>query len=354
MEHDAITEAFVKLGVFLKHYVQSKSGEPKNKVPENPWAARFDQAVSRAGQENGWFTEEQVRFAFGQWSRELTAEKLLGWRSSYTLAVGEPKTIAIVMAGNIPLVGLHDLLSVLLTGNKVLVKLSNNDKVLLPLFTSFLEQQNEALVGRVTFTQEKLSHFHAVIATGSNNTARYFEYYFKDKPHLIRKNRNSVAVLTGTETPEELQALGEDIFRYYGLGCRSVSKLFVPKGYDFEPFFKAMFGHRDIIHHHKYANNYDYNKAVYLMSGFKILDNGFLVLKEETAHASPIAALFYETYASRDALRKRLDEDSALLQCVVGHAPTDKPVAFGRTQWPALTDYADGVDTVQFLLNGLA
>ncbi|HAI42245.1 MAG TPA: acyl-CoA reductase, partial [Maribacter sp.] len=180
---------------------------------------------------------------------------------------------------------------------------------------------------------------------------RYFEYYFGKKPNIIRKNRNSVAVLSGKESQEELTALGEDIFRYFGLGCRSVSKIYLPKEYNIDTFFKAMFPYNSIINHHKYANNYDYNKAVYLMSEFKLLDNGFLILKEEESFGSPIASLFYEYYEDVSTLKEKLKDNKENLQCIVSSGFVEDEISFGNTQKPMLNDYADGIDTIAFLLN---
>jgi len=310
----------------------------------------FAEAITLAKHHNGWFTKDNIHYALAGWGELLTKENLSNWLSPYDLNKNQPKTVAIIMAGNIPLVGFHDFLSVLLTGNKVLAKLSTNDKVLLPLITKYLIEVEPILKDRIVFTEERLENFDAVIATGSNNTARYFEHYFAKKPHIIRRNRNSVSVLTGTETPEELTALGEDIFRYYGLGCRSVSKLFVPVGYDFDQFFKAIYDYSPIVQQAKYANNYDYNKAVYLMSEFKILDNGFLMLKEDDSYASPIASIFYETYDSSEELKEKLKAEAEKIQCVVARNFIENEVLFGTTQKPHLNDYADDVDTVDFLL----
>jgi hypothetical protein len=247
------------------------------------------------------------------------------------------------MAGNIPLVGFHDFLSVLISGNKVLIKQSSNDNRFLPLIAKYLEHVEPQFKGLIQFTEERLSDFDATIATGSNNTARYFEAYFGKYPNIIRKNRNSIAVLTGNETHEELNQLGEDIFRYFGLGCRSVSKLFVPENYDFDNLFKAIYDYKDLINYIKYRNNYDYNKAVYLMSEFKLLDNGFLMLKEDPSYASPIATLFYEDYEDLDSLKEKLQNDREHIQCIVSNV-IDNAVQFGKTQHPLLTDYADCVD----------
>jgi hypothetical protein len=254
------------------------------------------------------------------------------------------------MAGNIPLVGFHDFLCALICNHNITVKQSSNDKHLLPFLMHYLIKLVPELKNTVAFLEGNLQGFDAVIATGSDNTARYFEYYFKDKPSIIRKNRNSLAILTGNESKEDLLQLSNDIFQYYGLGCRSVSKLFVPKNYNFEAFFKAIYHWHPIIEGAKYANNYDYNKAVYLMSEFEILENGFLMIKEDSSYASPIASLFYEHYNSLDDLFKKLEIDSDKIQCIVSKQLSDQHLLFGSTQTPKLDDYADGIDTVDFLL----
>ncbi|MFH6603739.1 acyl-CoA reductase [Maribacter algicola] len=335
--------AFAKLGQFLRDFIN-------NTPKETEWSNKLQDAIILAGHKNGWFTEENIKYTLGQWSELLTEDRLNEWFSKYDVEKNKLKKVALIMAGNIPLVGFHDFLAVLLTGNSVLIKLSSNDSVLLPFLSEYLIEVEPSIRNRIEFKKDQLKDFDVVIATGSNNTARYFEYYFGKVPNIIRKNRNSVAVLTGEESMEQLEALGEDIFRYYGLGCRSVSKLFVPQGYDFDPFFKAIYTYRDIIELKKYANNYDYNKAVYLMSEFKILDNGFLILKKDKSYASPIASSFYEEYASLSGLKQRLESDAQKIQCIVGAGIDDNEIAFGHTQRPRLTDYADGIDTVEFLL----
>ncbi|HJP63913.1 MAG TPA: hypothetical protein VJ844_10740, partial [Mucilaginibacter sp.] len=199
---------------------------------------------------------------------------------------------------------------------------------------------------------ERLTNFDAIIATGSNNTSRYFDYYFSKVPNIIRKNRNSVAVLTGTETTQQLFELGHDIFDYFGLGCRNVSKLFVPAGYDVVPFFEAIEPYKTVITHHKYNNNYDYNKSIYLVNKDKHFDNGFLLLKEDKSMASPLAVLFYEHYDNLDSLQELLRQQTENIQCIVTAAQLNvdnQAVDFGQSQQPALWDYADGVDTMDFL-----
>ncbi|WP_347372638.1 acyl-CoA reductase [Aequorivita sp. Q41] len=329
--------AFTQLGKFLLEINNEKDTE-------------INLVLKRAENENGWFTQENINFALNSWSKALTETNLQHWFSSYSFAESQPKTIAVIMAGNIPLVGFHDFLSVLISGNKILAKLSSNDKTLLPFLASQLIKIEPEFKNYIEFTEGKLENFDAVIATGSNNTARYFEYYFGKYPNIIRKNRNSVAVLTGNETKEELKNLADDIFRYFGLGCRNVSKLYIPEKYDFEPFFKAMFHWKEIIHNHKYINNYDYNKAVYLMDSFPLLDNEFMLLKEDNGFSSPISVVFHESYTSLEAIKQEIEHKSGNIQCVVSKAGIAEEIPFGKAQNPQLWDYADGVDTVDFLL----
>ncbi|MGO1752047.1 MAG: acyl-CoA reductase [Psychroflexus sp.] len=307
----------------------------------------YDDIILKSKQHNAWFTIKNMHEAIRSWADALSEENINIWLKPYDLNNVNKKKVAIISAGNVPLVGFHDCLSVFMTGHDLILKYSSKDQFLTPYFLKFL-QNTGAFDSKLEMTDKQISDFDAVIATGSNNTSRYFEYYFKNKPNIIRKNRNSVAVLSGNETDDELKNLGNDIFQYFGLGCRNVSKVFVPRGYDFSKFFEAIYGFGDLIHHHKYANNYDYNKAVYLMSEIKLFDNNFLVLKEDQSYSSPIACLFYEYYEDLNQIEKKLNIDRELLQCKVGHLDfTD--VSFGKTQSPQLWDYADDVDTILFL-----
>jgi len=341
---------FVELGKFLSQFSENNTLQNPAVLHNETFFDAFVDLIKLSQSHNGWYTPENVYFSIHSWAEALTEGNLNQWLSSYTIPIQEPKNVALILAGNIPLVGFHDFLSVLITGNNVLVKTSSNDQHLLPFLAKYIIAVNPEVANIITFVDGKLENFDAVIATGSNNTARYFEYYFKDKPSIIRKSRNSVAVLTGNETKEQLTALGEDIFRYFGLGCRNVSKLFVPKGYSFVPFFEAIFAYQDVIHYEKYANNYDYNKAVFLMSNFKLLDNGFLTLKEDHSHASPISSVFYEFYDDINELKMRLQSEDELLQCIVADETIENSVAFGQTQNPRLWNYADNTDTISFLL----
>ncbi|MHA7844564.1 MAG: acyl-CoA reductase [Winogradskyella sp.] len=342
--------AFSKLGQFLSQFGTTSIQKDATVIANDLFFDGFKHQIKLAKEHNGWFTEANVFFSVESWANALTSTNINQWVSTYNFNNTEPKTVGIIMAGNIPLVGFHDFLSVLISGHKVLVKQSSNDKHLLPYLAKYLEVVEPGFKGKITFTQDKLETFDAVIATGSNNTARYFEYYFKNKPSIIRKNRNSVAILNGNESQDQLEALSDDIFRYYGLGCRNVSKLFVPKDYNFDAFFKAVYKWHPVIHEAKYANNYDYNKAVYLMSEFDMLENGFLMIKEDESYASPIATVFYEYYDTAANLKDKLQQDSDKIQCIVSNGFSENEVAFGHTQKPELWDYADDVDTVDFLL----
>ena len=342
--------AFVKLGDFLRSFTKTlpdNSGSPDKR---NDWYLKFENAISLAGHKNGWFTKEQVMFAINAWAEQLEDQKLREWLLPYPLENNTHKIVAIIMAGNIPLVGFHDFLTALISGNRVLVKCSSNDKILLPFIANYLIHIEPELASEITISEDSLSEFDVVIATGSNNTARYFAHYFGNKPNIIRKNRNSVATLSGNETKEQLNELGEDIFRYYGLGCRNVSKLYVPHNYSFDNFFEGIATYKGLINQNKYANNYDYNKAVYLMSEFQFLDNGFFLLKEDKGYASPIGTAFYERYKTVEELKIKLAGDSDQIQCIVGGEMFENSIPFGKTQKPDLWDYADGIDTVEFLL----
>ncbi len=343
--------AFTQLGTFLEQFT-TKGIKKIDGIPHNDlFFDAFKMQVERAYQFNGWFTVENVLFACQGWHECLKNDKLQNFTKEIENLEIESKKVAIVMAGNIPLVGFHDFLCVLLSGHTAIIKQSSNDKHLLPILAKYLQYVNDDFKNKIIFCDEKLEDFDAVIATGSDNTARYFDYYFGKHPSIIRKNRNSVAILTGNETEEDLSKLSNDIFTYFGLGCRSVSKIFVPENYNFDAFFNAVFKHKDIINNAKYANNYDYNKAVYLMSLFDLLENGFLMIKEDESYSSPISSLFYEKYSDIENLKIKIKTDSEKIQCVVANGFCENEIKFGETQKPNLSDFADGVNTLTFLSN---
>lgn len=334
MTRDERKAAFLELGKQLKAL-------PNDQLQE--WQAR-------ARNENPWFTPESVASALEGIAAMLAEQPLNQWLAGYEITEHPPQPIGVVMAGNIPAVGFHDFLCVLLSGHNLLAKLSSQDTVLLKAIASLLMGIEPRFGEQIQFV-ERLNQANAIIATGSDNSARYFQYYFGKKPNIIRQNRTSCALLTGQETREELLELGQDIFQYFGLGCRNVAKLYVPQNYNFTEFFESIEPLKEVGNHYKYANNYDYQKAVVLVNQIPHLDNGFLLLTENEALVSPMAVVYYETYATRDELEQKVQANQQKLQCIVskeGWYPGSIP--FGTTQCPGVWDYADGVDTMKFLL----
>ena len=346
-----IKNNFVELGKFLSQFSLDNNQQNEQVKYNDLFFNSFVDLIALSQSHNNWFTPENVHFSISSWSDALTENNLNQWLSAYNFIEKEPKNVGLILAGNIPLVGFHDFLSVLISGNNVLVKTSSKDDYLIKFLAKYLISLDNRFNEKITFVEDKLENYDAVIATGSNNTSRYFEYYFKNKPSIIRKSRNSVAVLTGNETSEEMILLSEDVFRYFGLGCRNVSKIFVPKNYNFDAFFNGMYAQKDVIYYEKYANNYDYNKAVFLMSNFQLLDNEFLTIKEDISHASPISSVFYEYYEDVNEVKARIQQDAEMIQCVVSNGIIENSVYFGNTQKPNLWDYADNVDTLDFLNN---
>lgn len=310
----------------------------------------FENFVGQVENNNNWFTADNTRQAINGISEFLYQEKLTKWIEPYHLNdTINPRAVGLMMAGNIPAVGFHDLLCVLITGHTACVKLSSSDQVLIKWLVAQLIQVEPRFKSRVVF-EEMLKAKDAYIATGSDNSSRYFDYYFGKYPHIIRKNRTSVGVINGSESHEDFKKLGLDVFQYFGLGCRNVSKLFVPNEESLRSFLDAIEGYHFIASHHKYLNNYDYNKSIYLVNKEPHLDNGFLLLKESTELVSPIAVLFYEIYTDQSELENKLLALAEKIQCVVSKdGAFTGSFDFGRAQCPALDDYADRVDTIAFL-----
>lgn len=333
--------AFAHLGGYLDKTLKDSDHSQKD----------LDSVLQRAERINPWFTKEYQLMALNAIAQMLKSDVLLHWTENY-LINDKTGSVGLIMAGNIPAVGFHDLLTVLIAGRKAIVKPSSTDSVLMEFLAAKLTEFEPRLKDYIEFV-DKLLKPEAVIATGSDNSAMYFEHYFKNIPHIIRRNRNSVAILSGGESKEELSFLGKDIFTYFGLGCRNVSKLMVPEGYDFRNFFEAIQQYGDkLMQHTKYMNNYDYYRAIFLMEQKPFLTNNFLHLVEDAKIASPVSTLHYQFYHSNDDLRQSLTFNLEKIQCIVSHKPLlGGEVAFGRSQYPAVTDYADGVDTLEFLLS---
>ena len=305
----------------------------------------WQETKHRASLINPWFTTEFIDIAVGNLAKHyLDKQKLENWTSSYKIETVDPKKIGIVMAGNIPLVGFHDFLCVFISGHKAIIKPSSKDEVLIKHLAQKLIEWNKGL-NETIFFQEMLKDCDAYIATGSNNSARYFEYYFKKYPHIIRRNRTSVAILDNNETTIELEKLADDVHLYFGMGCRNVTKIFVPKDYEFIPLLTAFKKYDHFKDHHKYRNNYDYNLALHILNGKFYMANESIILLENPSIFSPISQLNYEFYTDKNTIAESLRTMDDL-QCAVGH----DYIPFGQAQLPSLTDYADGIDTINFLI----
>jgi len=332
-------EAFAELGNQLRN-----SLEQSDKDSNSTLSALINSQQYR----NPWFTPDNVTAAVKAIANELTPDILAKWTGLYPEieSIRSPYNVAVIMAGNIPLVGFHDFLCVLMTGNHLLAKTSSRDSELIVHISEILCSINPGFRDMIRFTDGKLTGFDAVIATGSNNTSRYFEYYFGKYPNIIRKNRTSVAILDRNESDQDLKDLGTDIFSFFGLGCRNVSKLYIPEDYDLKNLINQWDGFSGVINNNKYANNYDFNKAVYLVNKDRFLDSGYMLLKEEKGLSSPVAVLYYECYRSYDTAILSIDLMKDRIQCIV----SGKHTRFGKAQQPHLWDYSDGIDTIEFLL----
>ncbi|MCP2038322.1 acyl-CoA reductase [Chryseobacterium sp. HSC-36S06] len=330
-----------ELSLYIKNF-SDKKAENYNADDE-----RFSALLRKSEIENPWFTIENQKFALKQWADLLTPENIGNWLSTYKTPINS-KRVGLILAGNIPMVGFHDVISVVLSNHIPVIKLSSKDKRMLPFL---LEKWNEFSNGTVQYEfAERLENFDAVIATGSNNTARYLEYYFKDSLSIIRKNRTSVAVLKGDETDEELQLLAEDIFRYYGLGCRNVTRLFIPEDFLIDRIFENFLNFKEIINHNKFANNYEYNRAVYLLNQEKFWDNNFVMLKEDEALFSPLSVINFSRYSTLDEVQNFIKTNEENIQAIVAKPELGlESIGLGQAQNPGLDTYADHVDTMRFL-----
>ncbi|WP_449387504.1 acyl-CoA reductase [Chryseobacterium lineare] len=329
----------------LSRYISGFLAKKSEDYNEND--VDFELLIKKSEIENPWFIVENQKFALQQWANLLTEDHINNWLKEYSISKTQ-KRVGLILAGNIPLVGFHDVISVVLSNHIPVIKLSSKDRYMIPFL---LKKWNEFSGGNVKFEfVERLENFDAVIATGSNNTARYLEYYFKNHLHIIRKNRTSVAVLKGDETEEELKLLAEDIFRYFGLGCRNVTRLFIPQDYVIDRIFESFLDFQEIINHNKYANNYEYNRAVYLLNQEKFWDNNFVMMKEDEKLFSPLSVINFSRYSSLDEVTNFITENEENIQCVVAKKELGlDSIDLGEAQNPGLDTYADNVDTMKFL-----
>jgi hypothetical protein len=332
-------KSFAALGEALRGFLDDKSASGNE---------RLNTMIGTQHIHNPWFTPVNVRKAVTSIANELTLENLTSWTDNYPRLneKSSPLRVGLIMAGNIPLVGFHDFLSVLISVNKLIAKTSSKDHELIKFVSDTLCILNPLFADSIEFTEGKLADFDVVIATGSDNSSRYFDYYFGKYPNIIRRNRNSIAIIEGDESDAELENLGTDIFSYFGLGCRNVSKIYCPKDYDLKKMSEHWNNFSEIIANSKYANNYDFSKAVYIVNKEPFHDTGYLLLKEDSRLASPVSVLYYEYYESQDALKQQTDLLKKKIQCIVGK----NDIPFGKAQSPHLWDYADGIDTIEFLL----
>jgi len=342
--------AFVELEKFLNQFLSLNKNNLLDAINEK-FFNNFSDSIQKVQHSNAFFTSQNVLSAIAGINLFLSREHLTEWINKYNIKDDIlPKTVGLILAGNIPLVGFHDVLSVLISGHIAKTKLSSKDDKLLLQIRNILVEIEPRFAERWIIIDGRLTDFAAIIATGSNNSSRYFEYYFGRYPHIIRNNRNAVAVLGGNESDEELGALADDIFMFFGLGCRNVSKIYFPHGYHIESLINAFSKYSHFFHHHKYANNYEYQRTILLLNNIPHFDTGFLLMRESEAIASPIAVLHYETYKNLNLLKERLELQKDAIQCIVSAIP-DFPdaVTLGKAQFPSAWDYADNLDTIQFL-----
>lgn len=344
-KREQLIKVFVEVGKQMKHIAQQDSYEHLSRLVDRNLYDCFNLAIEREKNYNGWFTPDAIRNAINSLANWLTEDELNNWTSPYAFTTS-PKKVGVIMAGNIPFVGFHDFLCIVLSGHKAMLKPSSDDARLWPLLLELIQVFYPSLNEHVSLVPQ-LKDIDAVIATGSDNSARYFEKYFGHLPHIIRKNRTSLAVIKGDETDDELKLLGSDIFTYFGLGCRNVSQLLVKKGFDLDRIFGAIIDYSPIINTHKYANNYDYYKAIFLMNKVKVIENGFLLTQESADLFAPTAVLNIHYYSNEEEVANYLATNEDKIQVIVGTNYTP----FGKAQNPDLTDYADGVDTLRFLEN---
>jgi hypothetical protein len=316
---------------------------------------KLQACIAKTCHDNPWFTPDNIRMMLSAITSEyLHPDKIEKWIAPYKFA-SNPRKVGIIMAGNIPLVGFHDFMSVFISGHIPVIKLSSKDPYLLP----FLIREAQSIAGlseqKIIFVNH-LKDIEAIIATGSDNSSRYFEYYFGHMPHIVRKNRTSIGVIKGNETQTELKSLGRDVFSYFGMGCRSVSALRIPKDYDIDHIFRAWVDYGRVNDHHKYRNNFEYNYSVFILNNEPFLTNNFVMLKEDTALHPPLSVLFFSRYNSENELHQQLESARSQIQCLVSSKPFGhwNHVPFGKAQQPELGDYADNIDTLSFLesLNG--
>ena len=345
-ENEKQKAAIVQLGNILKFILENENWSDYSCGIGEVEFNNFKDKIAEAEKSNPWFTNQMITMCLNNWVSNFNEESLNNWLGRYShLKFTPSKSVLVICAGNLPLVGWHDILCCLVLKHNVKIKLSSNDNILIPAILDLMSLIYPEIHNQVEILDKKPENYDCVIATGSDNTNRYFEYYFGHVPNLLRKNRTSVAILDNQITKEELGLLANDIFYYFGLGCRSVTKVYIPKNFNIDQLFKAFFQFKDLINHNKYMNNYDYNRSIFLLQNQKFLENGFIILKENKNLFSPLSVLNYEFYEDIELLNTNLKSFEDKIQCRVGLGG----IPFGTAQQPNLWDYSDGVDTIKFL-----
>jgi hypothetical protein len=337
--------SLVQFGKFLRSFLDSDSWPGFQSGVDQREFDNFKSSTEKAESNNAWFSRKMIRLSMESWAKNLIEDNIDKWMSKYDVPSSINKNVLIICAGNLPLVGFHDIVCCILLNINTQVKLSKNDNVLIPAILNVLYLFDSELQDRIKICNEKPDNYNYVIATGSNNSNRYFEYYFGKFPHIFRRNRTSIAVVHSEISDDQLKSLSHDMLQYYGLGCRSVTKLYLPEKFSLDRIYNSVFNYKDLINHNKYMNNYDYNRSIFLLGKKLFFDNGFLILKEDKSLFSPISVVNFEYYSSMETLEKELNVLSNEIQCMVGEGG----IPFGTAQKPELWDYADGVDTIDFL-----
>lgn len=337
-------EAFDRLSRVLLSFIKKEN--------QNNFTQIISESLKKAEIKNQFFIPQFVLHRLSAIADLCSIENLNKWTANYNnLEKESSKRVGLVMAGNIPIVGFHDLLSALIAGFNVVVKMSSKDDILPRMIIDILIEIQPKFADKIFIAKDKLENFDLVIATGSSNTTRYFEYYFRKVPSIIRSSRNSLAVLTGNESQEQLDGLADDVLLYFGLGCRNVSKIFLPENYDFNKLFGKFYKYSFFVNYNKYMNNYEYHRAIFIINKINFLENGFLILKEDSSIASPVGVLHYEYFSNIEHVKNFILSNKNLIQTVVASEKLfERHSEFGKSQMPNLWDYDDGIDTLDFLL----
>lgn len=349
-ETNSVAIAFEKLGQLITIYC-AKVIKGETTFYDDPILKLLDDSVRVAQTRNEWFTKENILFALKNIAISISQDSIDEFVSKYNFSKPKYKSVGVIMAGNIPIVGFNDFFYVLMSGSSIKIKLSSKDDLLLAVLAQLLINIEPKLESKISFEEFTINDFDAIIATGSSNSSNLFKEYFGKYPNIIRSHRSSIAVISNEDSKIDLELLGRDIFSYFGLGCRNVSKIFIPKEFDLSKLFESIISYSKVMEHNKYMNNFDYNSTLYLMKNEKFLVNNFLILKESEEIYSPISVLNYSYYNNLEEVEEYINLNKEKIQIVLSNkAKVNKSILFGNSQMPTLLDYADDIDVMDFLL----